>query len=107
MAAPGRLTSQAPLLATTAGQLQAGSDAWCVARMWLGQAASQSADPAAALEHFTAVRDALATSGQPGLLASCLSGRASTLLYLNRAAEAAADGRRSLELFRQAGLAGW
>ena len=103
----GRLTSQAPLLATTAGQLQAGSDAWCVARMWLGQAASQSADPAAALEHFTAVRDALATSGQPGLLASCLSGRASTLLYLNRAAEAAADGRRSLELFRQAGLAGW
>jgi predicted ATPase/DNA-binding CsgD family transcriptional regulator len=102
----GRLTSQAPLLATAAGQLQAGSDAWCVARMWLGQAASQSADPATALDHFTAVRDALATSGHPGLLASCLSGRASSLLYLSRAAEAAADGGRSLELFRRAGSPG-
>jgi predicted ATPase/DNA-binding CsgD family transcriptional regulator len=102
----GRLTSQAPLLAAAAEHVPAGSDAWCVARMWLGQAASQSADPAAALEHFTGVRDALADGTRPALLAACLSGRASTLLYLSRATEAADDGRRSLALFRQAGSAG-
>jgi predicted ATPase/DNA-binding CsgD family transcriptional regulator len=102
----GRLTSQVPLLATIAERVPAGSDAWCITRMWLGQAASQSADPAGALAHFTAVRDALSVAAQPGLLAACLSGRASALLYLSRGDEAAADGRRSLDLFREVGSTG-
>jgi non-specific serine/threonine protein kinase len=102
----GRLTSEAPVLATAAGYLPAGSEAWCIARMWLGQAAAQSADPASALGHFTEVRDALADGAQPALLAACLSGRASTLLYLSRAAEAAQDARDSLALFQQTGSAG-
>ena len=55
----GRLTSQAPLLAAAAEHADAGSDEWCAARMFLGQVASQFAEPDAALEHYTTVRDAL------------------------------------------------
>jgi predicted ATPase/DNA-binding CsgD family transcriptional regulator len=102
----GRLTVQAPVLAEAAARLAEGSDAWCIAHMWLGQAASQSADPAAALGYFTAVRDRLDDSEAPALLATCLSGRASALLYLSRVTEAAGDARRSLDLFRAVGSPG-
>ena len=108
----GRLTSQVPLLVAAAEHAAAGSDAWCAARMCLGQAASQSADPAGALEHFTVVRDALEDSVRPVsltgpvLLAICLGGRSSALLYLGRVAEAADDGRRSLALARTVGYPG-
>ena len=108
----GRLTSQVPLLVTAAEHAPAGSDAWCAARMCLGQAASQSAEPAGALEHFTLVRDALEDNLHPVsltgpvLLAICLGGRSSALLYLGRVAEAAGDGRRSLALARTVGYRG-
>jgi len=108
----GRLTSQVPLLVAAAEHAAAGSDAWCAARMCLGQAASQSADPAGALEHFTVVRDALSGTRHPAsltgpvLLAICLGGRSSALLYLGRVAEAADDGRRSLALARSVGYPG-
>ena len=42
----------------------AGSDAWCDGHTWLGQAAMDSADPAGALRHFTAVRDAIGDRGR-------------------------------------------
>jgi hypothetical protein len=42
----GRLTSQVPLLVAAAEYAAAGSDGWRAARMCLGQAASQAADPA-------------------------------------------------------------
>ena len=50
----GRLASQARLLAAAAEYAAPGSDEWCGALLILGQAASQSGDAAAALEHFTA-----------------------------------------------------
>jgi predicted ATPase/DNA-binding CsgD family transcriptional regulator len=108
----GRLTVQAPLLAVASDHAQTGSEEWCAARMLLGQAADQAADPAGALRHFTVVRDTLEDSRRPAstvrslLLAVCLSGLSGTLLYLGRGAEAAEEGRRSLALARQTGLPG-
>jgi predicted ATPase/DNA-binding CsgD family transcriptional regulator len=108
----GRLISQAPLLAAAAEHADAGSDEWCGARLLLGQAAAQSAGPAAALEHYTAVRDALEDAGRPAswagpvLLSLCLSGRSPTLLQLGRVDEAAADARRALAVAREVGSLG-
>ena len=59
-----------------------------------------SADPAAALRHFTAVRDAIGDRGSFPLLARCLCDRSATLLGMGRIAEAAEDARRSLALAR-------
>src|SRR5204862_83251 len=76
----GRLTSQAPLLAAAAEHAEAGSDEWCAARVFLGQVASQFAEPDAALEHYTAVRDALENTERLGepvglvLMSICLTG---------------------------------
>ena len=97
----GRLAGQVPLLREAAGRAAAGSDAWCVGHTWLGQASLDSADPAGALRHFTAVRDAIGDPGPVPLLARCLSGRAATLLTMGRIAEAAGDARRSLALARE------
>jgi predicted ATPase/DNA-binding CsgD family transcriptional regulator len=108
----GRLTSHAAQLAAVAEHAGAGSDEWCGARLWLGQAAILADDPQGALEHFTAVRDALEredgsrSPAGPVLLALALSGRSGTHLYLGRIAEAAEDGRRSLARARETGLQG-
>jgi predicted ATPase/DNA-binding CsgD family transcriptional regulator len=108
----GRLTSQVPLLAAVAEHAGTGSGEWCVLHMFLGQAASQAADPVGSLEHFTRVRDTLEDAGQnahparPVLLALCLCGRASALLYLGRSAEASDDGQRALALARETGIPG-
>ncbi len=96
----GRLAGQVPLLLAAVDRAAAGSDAWCAGHTWLGQAAMDSADPAGALRHFTAVRDASGDRGSFPLLARCLSGRSVTLLGLGRVAEAADDVRRSLALAR-------
>ena len=55
----GRLAGQVPLLREAVDRAAAGSDAWCHGHIWLGQASLDSADPAGALRHFTAVRDAI------------------------------------------------
>jgi predicted ATPase/DNA-binding CsgD family transcriptional regulator len=108
----GRLSSQAPLLAAAAEYAEAGSDEWCTARLYLGQVVGEAEDPPAMLEHFTAVRDALDDPRRPGtpaapvLLSVCLSVRASALLQMGRVAEAVQDGRRGLDLARQAGSGG-
>jgi len=101
----GRLAGQVPLLREAVDRAAAGSDAWCLGHTWLGQASLDSADPAGALRHFTAVRDA-ATSRGPLLgpvpvLARCLSGRSATLLTMGRIAEAAEDARRAVALTRE------
>jgi DNA-binding CsgD family transcriptional regulator/tetratricopeptide (TPR) repeat protein len=102
----GRLMSQVPLMAVAVDQAEAGSDGWCMARLWLGEAARQSGDPPGALEHFTAACDVLedprrsARPGGPALLAVCLSGRSLAQLYLGRVAEADQDGHRALDLAR-------
>jgi predicted ATPase/DNA-binding CsgD family transcriptional regulator len=96
----GRLAGQVPLLRAAVDRATAGSDAWCDGHIWLGQASLDSADPAGALRHFTAVRDAIGDRGPFPLLARCLSGRSATLLGMGRIAESAGDARRSLALAR-------
>ena len=96
----GRLAGQVPLLRAAVDRAAAGSDAWCAGHTWLGQASLDSADPAGALRHFTAARDAIGDRGPFPLLARCLSGRSATLLGMGRIAEAADDARRSLALAR-------
>ncbi len=96
----GRLAGQVPLLRAAVDRAAAGSEAWCSGHTWLGQASLDSADPAGALRHFTAVRDAIGDRGPFPLLARCLTGRAATLLGMGRIAEAANDARRSLALAR-------
>jgi len=103
----GRLSSQAPLLAAAAEHAQAGTDAWCLARLWLGQVAGQAQDPPAMLAHFTAVMDALEDPRAPAalsrqtLLPHCLTARSSALLRMGRVAEAVDDGRRAVRLARE------
>jgi predicted ATPase/DNA-binding CsgD family transcriptional regulator/DNA-binding XRE family transcriptional regulator len=99
----GRLTSQYPLLREVAGNAVPGSDEWCAAHYWLGRAAQFSADLAAALGHFTAVRDAAAKQSASRALTVALVGRASILRLMGRAAEAVGDGRRALVLAREIG----
>jgi len=103
----GRLAGQVPLLRAAVDRASAGSDAWCDGHTWLGQAAMDSADPAGALRHFTAVRDAVGeavgAAGSFPVLTRCLSGRSATLLGMGRIAEAAADASRSVALARRAG----
>ncbi|MGH3210517.1 MAG: LuxR C-terminal-related transcriptional regulator [Trebonia sp.] len=96
----GRLAAHVPLLRAAADRAAAGSDAWCSCHSWLGQASLDSADPAGALRHFTAVRDAIGDDGRSQQLTRCLSGRAATLIGMGRIAEAADDARRSLALAR-------
>jgi len=96
----GRLAGQVPLLRAAVDRAAPGSEAWCAGHTWLGQASLDSADPAGALRHFTAVRDAIGDRGPIPLLVRCLGGRAVTLLGMGRIAEAAGDARRSLALAR-------
>jgi predicted ATPase/DNA-binding CsgD family transcriptional regulator len=96
----GRLAAQKPLLRAAVDRAAAGSDAWFTGHTWLGQASLDSADPAGALRHFTAVRDAIGDARSFPLLARCLSDRSATLLGMGRIAEAAGDGRLSLALAR-------
>ena len=90
------------LLRAAAGRAAEGNDAWCAGHIWLGQAALDSADPAGALHHFTAVRDGIGDQA-PVLLGRCLGGRSVALLVMGRTAEAAADARRCLTLARDGG----
>jgi tetratricopeptide (TPR) repeat protein len=102
----GRLAGQYRLLGQAAGRAEVGSDGWCTAQLWLGLTAQYSADLAAALGHFTAVRDAAAMTAQvpPDLsLASALAGRAGILRLMGQAAEAASEARRALARAQQIG----
>ncbi len=108
----GRMTSQGPLLTAVAEYAVPGSDEWCAVLLCLGQAVGQFANPAAALERYTSVRDALddprrpESPGGPVLLPICLDARSATLLQMGRVDEADADGRRSLDLARAVGIPG-
>jgi predicted ATPase/DNA-binding CsgD family transcriptional regulator len=99
----GRLAGEYRLLCQAADRADAGSSGWCDAQVWLGWTAQFSADPATALGHFTAVRDAVAHRPPSRVLAAALAGRAGVLRLMGRAAEAAGDARRALALARQVG----
>jgi predicted ATPase/DNA-binding CsgD family transcriptional regulator len=97
----GRLPAQYPLLHELAGRVEPGGDGWCAVQSWLGWAAVSSSDLAAALDYFTAVRDAAAGRGSSRLLADALAGRSVTLLNVGRLAEGAEDARRALAMARE------
>ncbi len=97
----GRLAGQVPLLREAVDRAAPGNHAWCLGHAWLGQASLDSADPAGALRHFTAVRDAIGDSGPFPLLARSLSSRSATLLTMGRIAEASDDARRAVALARE------
>ena len=97
----GRLASQVPLLRAAVDRGPAGSDAWCLGHASLGQASLDSADPAGALRHFTAVCDATGDRGTSASLVRCLSGRSVALLGMGRIAEAIDDARRSVAVARE------
>jgi predicted ATPase len=102
----GRLTSHYLLLREAAGHAAVGSDGWCAAQFWLGCTAQDSADLAASLGHFTALRDAAAQRGPCRALADGLTGRAEVLSQMGRYAEAAGEARRSLAVARELGYPG-
>jgi hypothetical protein len=99
----GRLAGEYRLICQAANHAEAGSDGSCVAQLWLGRAAQYSADLAAALDHFTAVRDAVAGRTPSWALANALASRASILRLMGRAAEAGGEARRALALAREIG----
>ena len=99
------------LLRQAAGRASPGGEVWCAAHFWLGQAALHAADPAAALDDFTAVRDAIGDRVPSRPLADCLAvarelgypaGQALALADLSVAALEAGDPGAALELARQA-----
>jgi predicted ATPase/DNA-binding CsgD family transcriptional regulator len=99
----GRLAGQWSLLCEVAGHAQPGSAGWCAVQFWLGTTARFSADMAGALEHFTAVRDAVQDQGSSRVLADALAGRSSALRELAGIAEAADDARCALAVAQEAG----
>jgi len=99
----GRLAGEYPRLREAAGHAVPGSDVWCAAHFWLGWAALFSVDLAGALEHFTAVCNTVGDRVQSRALVDCLSGRAVTLVNLDRSGEALGDARRALALARELG----
>ena len=99
----GRLAGQCPLLAEITGYAELGSDQWCAVQFLLAWAAEFSADMAGALEHFTALRDAVAGRPPSPALADALAGRSYALRDLGRIPEAAEDARRALAVAREVG----
>jgi tetratricopeptide (TPR) repeat protein len=99
----GRAAGEYLRLREATRRADVGSDCWCAAQFWLGQMALHSADLAAALGYFTAVRDAIGDRPPSRALADCLGGRSVVLRNLGRIAEAVEDGHRSLAIARKLG----
>ena len=99
----GRLPGQCSLLREAAGHAAPGSDGWCAVQHWLGLASLYSADLAGALGYFTGIRDAIGDWPPSKALVDCLRCRSAALANMGRAAEAAAEARRSLALARELG----
>jgi predicted ATPase/DNA-binding CsgD family transcriptional regulator len=99
----GRFAEAVPWLREAAGHAVAGSEVWCAAHFWLGQAAGYSADLAGALDHFTTVRDAFTGRPPSRALVDCLAVRTGILANLGRLDEAVKNGRRAVALARELG----
>jgi len=95
----GRAVEGYALLSAAAEQTAPGEDAWSAAQLWLGQLTMCTNDLAAALAHFTSVRDA-AVDGPSPVLVDGLIGRSAAMRNLGRIPEAADDARRALALAR-------
>ena len=110
----GRLAGQYRLLCEVTGRAVPGSDGWCAAQALLAAAALAAGDTAVALDHATALRDAVAEQGPSPALAQALAGRSAALSHMGR--YAALPGlRRGLPALRarlpgaagRLGVAGW
>ena len=99
----GRLPGQRPLLAEVTGYAEVSSDRWCATQFLLAWAAEFSADMAGAVEHFTALYDAVAGRPPSPALADALAGRSYALRDLGQFPEAAEDARRALAVAREVG----
>jgi predicted ATPase/DNA-binding CsgD family transcriptional regulator len=99
----GRLVTGYPLIRGAAAHAPAGSDDWCAAQYWLGQAAHSTGDFETAAGHFTAIID-VQSGREPGaVLAGALAGRAAALVNVSRLAEGIDDARRAVALARAIG----
>ncbi|HXZ64775.1 MAG TPA: NB-ARC domain-containing protein, partial [Streptosporangiaceae bacterium] len=99
----GRLGGIYPLVRGAADRAEPGSDGWCTAQFWLGWSRTITNDPAGALDHFTVLRDAVASRLPSRALADALGMRSVTLQQMGRIAEAVGDGRRALAMARELG----
>jgi predicted ATPase/DNA-binding CsgD family transcriptional regulator len=97
----GRLASHYLLLREAAGYAEVDSGGWCGALYWLGWTALFSADLAGSLDHFTALRDAVADGPPSRALADALTGRAEVLRWMGQVPQAADEARRALALARE------
>jgi predicted ATPase/DNA-binding CsgD family transcriptional regulator len=91
-----QLPGQSRLLGEIAGQAEPGSEAWCVAMCWLGQAGFISGDMAAGLGHYTALTDVLDDGAPYPSLADALAGLSAVLLTMGQLAEGTEVAHRSL-----------
>ena len=98
----GRYTSGYELLAAAAAAAAEGGPDWCAAQLWLGHLA-RTGGYAVSLDHFTAVREALAGRGSSRLMVDARNERSVSLMNLGRVTEAAGEARRALELARELG----
>jgi predicted ATPase/DNA-binding CsgD family transcriptional regulator len=99
----GRLAAQDRLLREVTRRTVRGSDGWCAAQLWLSYTVYFSGDQAAALGHFTELRDAAAEREPCWALAEGLVGRGTTLANLGQHAEADEEHRRALAVAREIG----
>ncbi len=99
----GRLAGRYNMLREAAGHAAPGSDRWCAARYWLGFTAFSLRDLPEALDHFTAVQDAIGDKGPSRVLADCLAWRSLVLSYLGRIGEAVDTGRGAVAMARELG----
>ena len=99
----GRMVAGYALLLAAAGHAVPGSDAWCAAHNWLGQAAHSTGDFAGALGYFTAVRDAVAGRDPSPVLVDALAGRSVALVNIDHVPEGIEDARRAVALARELG----
>jgi predicted ATPase/DNA-binding CsgD family transcriptional regulator len=99
----GQLAGAYPLLREVAGRAEQGSDGWCAAQFFLGWTAIVCADMAGALDHFTALGEAVAGRGPSRALADALGGRSAALRGLGRIGESAEDAGRALAVAREVG----
>lgn len=95
----GRLAGQYRLLCEVTGRAVPGSDGWCAAQALLAAAALAAGDTAVALDHATALRDAVAEQGPSPALAQALAGRSAALSHMGRYA-ALPGMRRGLPALR-------
>jgi predicted ATPase/DNA-binding CsgD family transcriptional regulator len=99
----GRSETGYTLLRAAAGQAAGDEDTWRAGQLWLGLLALMTSDFAAALSHFTAIRDAPAAGGPSPQLVVGLTGRSAALRNRGRVPEAADNARRALALARELG----